>query len=105
MNDANGGTGRLLGLVEDIPLKLGHVATPISAYVAESPPFDGLLGCPWQQAHKIGIEERDDGTYLTFPATQNYPKTEMLVTPQSTTDLHPDVYTAIIGTQSTEPPG
>ncbi|KAH9855427.1 hypothetical protein C2E23DRAFT_724041, partial [Lenzites betulinus] len=66
MNDANGGTGRLLGLVEDIPLKLGHVATPISAYVAESPPFDGLLGRPWQQAHKIGIEERDDGTYLTF---------------------------------------
>ncbi|KAI0323635.1 hypothetical protein GY45DRAFT_1349747 [Cubamyces sp. BRFM 1775] len=67
INDANGGTGRLLGLVEDIPLKIGHVKTPISAYVAENPPFDGLLGRPWQRAHKIGIEERDDGTYLTFP--------------------------------------
>ncbi|KAH9846567.1 hypothetical protein C2E23DRAFT_684497, partial [Lenzites betulinus] len=66
MNDANGGTGRLLGLVEDIPLKLGHITTPISAYVAENPPFDGLLGRPWQQAHKIGIEEREDGTYLLF---------------------------------------
>ncbi|OSC96235.1 hypothetical protein PYCCODRAFT_1347913, partial [Trametes coccinea BRFM310] len=66
MNDANGGSGRLLGLVEDIPLKIGHVKTPISAYVAENPPFDGLLGRPWQRAHKIGIEERDDGTYLTF---------------------------------------
>ncbi|KAI9068670.1 hypothetical protein FKP32DRAFT_1555612, partial [Trametes sanguinea] len=66
MNDANGGSGRLLGLVEDIPWKIGHVKTPISAYVAENPPFDGLLGRPWQRAHKIGIEERDDGTYLTF---------------------------------------
>ncbi|KAI0632636.1 hypothetical protein C8Q77DRAFT_1058494, partial [Trametes polyzona] len=66
MNDANGGTGRLLGLVEDVPIQFGHVKTPISAYVAESPPFDGLLGRPWQRAHKIGIEEREDGTYLTF---------------------------------------
>ncbi|KAI0362873.1 hypothetical protein BV20DRAFT_901314, partial [Pilatotrama ljubarskyi] len=66
MSDANGGSGQLLGLVEDIPLKFGHIRTPITAYVAENPPFDGLLGRPWQLAHKIGIEERDDGTYLTF---------------------------------------
>lgn len=79
MNDANGGTGRLLGLVEDIPLKIGHVKTPINAFVAENPPFDGLLGRPWQLAHKIGIEEREDGTYLTFPSPPGFPKPELLV--------------------------
>lgn len=102
MNDANGGTGRLLGLVEDIPLKLGHVTTPISAYVAENPPFDGLLGRPWQQAHKIGIEEREDGTYLMFPATRGYPKSEMLVISQPASELSPGVYTTTVKEQGNE---
>ncbi|EIW51202.1 uncharacterized protein TRAVEDRAFT_137787, partial [Trametes versicolor FP-101664 SS1] len=66
MKDANGGTGHLLGLVENIPLKLGHISTPINAFIAENPPFDGLLGRPWQQAHKISIVEKPDGTYLEF---------------------------------------
>lgn len=96
MNDANGGTGRLLGLVEDIPLKIGHVKTPINAFVSENPPFDGLLGRPWQQAHKIGIEEREDGTYLIFPDTHGYPKTELLVTCQSRSGGEPGVYSAIV---------
>ncbi|KAI0371197.1 hypothetical protein BV20DRAFT_909024, partial [Pilatotrama ljubarskyi] len=97
MNDANGGTGKLLGLVEDVPLKLGHVRTPIDAYVAENPPFPGLLGRPWQVAHKIGIEERDDGTYLTFPNKEGYPRSEILVTPSAyIPDASLGVYSAIV---------
>ncbi|KAJ8462651.1 hypothetical protein ONZ51_g10764 [Trametes cubensis] len=96
INDANGGSGRLLGLVEDIPLKIGHVKTPISAYVAENPPFDGLLGRPWQRAHKIGIEERDDGTYLTFPNEKGYAKSELLVTTSLASRGAPGVFSAIV---------
>ncbi|CDO69398.1 hypothetical protein BN946_scf184270.g1, partial [Trametes cinnabarina] len=72
MHDASGGRTALLGIVEDIPLKIGHIKTPITAYVQEKAPFDGLLGRPWQQAHKISIEEREDGTYLMFPPTERY---------------------------------
>ncbi|KAI0672126.1 hypothetical protein C8Q78DRAFT_1077692 [Trametes maxima] len=101
MGDANGGSGRLLGSVEDIPLKLGHIKTPIMAYVAENPPFDGLLGRPWQKAHKIGIEEREDGTYLTFPTARGFPKSELLVNPQEAQDTEAGL---TIQTDNLDPP-
>ncbi|TBU21914.1 hypothetical protein BD311DRAFT_677247, partial [Dichomitus squalens] len=66
MRDANGGSSKLLGLVREIPLKVGPIYTPIDAYVSSSPAFAGVLGRPWQREHQIGIEEREDGTYLTF---------------------------------------
>lgn len=96
MNDANGGSGRLLGLIENVPIQFGFVKTPINAYVAENPPFDGLLGRPWQKAHKIGIEERDDGTYLTFPNKAGYQKYELLVLSSPDTLSMPGVYSAIV---------
>ncbi|KAJ3019325.1 hypothetical protein NUW54_g112 [Trametes sanguinea] len=96
MNDANGGSKNLLGLVEDIPLKFGHIKTPINAYVAKEPPFSGLLGRPWQRAHKIGIEEREDGTYLTFPAPRGSAKCELLVSPMVDNGPIPGVYSAIV---------
>lgn len=96
MNDANGGSGRLLGLIENVPIQFGFVKTPINAYVAENPPFDGLLGRPWQKAHKVGIEERDDGTYLTFPNKPGYQKYELLVLSSPDTLSMPGVYSAIV---------
>ncbi|KAI1791113.1 hypothetical protein LXA43DRAFT_973301 [Ganoderma leucocontextum] len=67
MRDANGGSSKLLGLVQEIPLKVGPIYTPIDAYVSTSPAFSGVLGRPWQREHHIGIEEREEGTFLTFP--------------------------------------
>ena len=67
MRDANGGSSKLLGLVQEIPLKIGPIYTPVDAYVSTSPAFTGVLGRPWQREHHIGIEEREEGTFLTFP--------------------------------------
>ncbi|OBZ66245.1 hypothetical protein A0H81_13709 [Grifola frondosa] len=86
MNDANGGSGELLGLVSDIPLKFGHISTTFNAYVAPNPPFEGLLGRPWQIKNKVGIREKDEGTYLTFEGRPGYPDSEVLVTPYRTDD-------------------
>lgn len=67
MNDANGGTSQLLGMVKNIPINIGHIRTTMDAYVARDPPFEGLLGRPWAADNMVSIEERGDGTYLTFP--------------------------------------
>ncbi|OSC96325.1 hypothetical protein PYCCODRAFT_1472714 [Trametes coccinea BRFM310] len=96
MHDASGGRTALLGIVEDIPLKIGHIKTPITAYIQEKAPFDGLLGRLWQQAHKISIEEREDGTYLMFPPTERYPKSEMLVAWPSDYDSDGKAYSVIV---------
>lgn len=84
MNDANGGEGRLQGLVENVELTCGMVSTHANLYVGRSTPFDLLLGRPWQRGNLVSIDERMDGTYLMFkdPSTQRT-RYELLVTPES----------------------
>lgn len=96
MNDANGGSGRLLGLVDQVPIQFGHIKTPISAYVAQNPPFDGLLGRPWQRAHRITIAERDSGTYLEFPNPNGPGKLDLLVDPMPIVASSPEVYSVML---------
>jgi len=62
MNDANGGKGVLLGLVQNIPLVCGGVTTHANVYVGSHVPFQLLLGRPWQRGNYISIDERLDGT-------------------------------------------
>lgn len=96
MNDANGRLGRLLGLVDQVPIQFGHIKTPISAYVAQNPPFDGLLGRPWQRAHRITIAERDSGTYLEFPNPNGPGKLDLLVDPMPVVASSPEVYLVML---------
>jgi hypothetical protein len=44
MNDANGGEGKLQGIVENVPLEYGSVCTRANLYVGAHVPFDLLLG-------------------------------------------------------------
>jgi len=82
MNDANGGTGILTGMVENVRLDFGGVSTRANLYVGEHVPFDLLLGRPWQRGNYVSIDELEDGTYLIFkdPRTLQ-PKYSVLVTP------------------------
>jgi hypothetical protein len=82
MNDANGGTGTLTGMVENVRLEFGGVTTRANLYVGEHVPFDLLLGRPWQRGNYVTIDELEDGTYLIFkdPRTLQ-PKYSVLVTP------------------------
>ena len=66
MNDANGGVRQMTGLVQNVPLLCGSVATRADIFVAEHVPFDLLLGRPWQRGNYVSIEERADGTYIIF---------------------------------------
>ena len=83
MNDANGGASKLLGLVKNIPINIGHIQTTMDAYVAKDPPFDGRLGRPWAADNLVSIEERNDGTYLTFPSKgSSIQKDELYIGPR-----------------------
>src|SRR6202790_4034349 len=84
MNDANGGQGKIEGIVEDVPLDYGSVRTRANLYVGQHVPFDLLLGRPWQRGNLVSIDEHDDGTYLIFkdPNTLE-PRHKVLVTPDA----------------------
>lgn len=96
MNDANGGRSKLLGEVKDIELHTGHIYTKTHFYVAENAPFDGLLGRPWQRAHGVGLVEKANGTYLTFPPMDGGKPSEVLVSPSPYSNEGPVVWTATI---------
>jgi hypothetical protein len=84
MNDANGGEGKLNGMVENVPLEYGGVTTRANLFVGAHVPFDLLLGRPWQRGNLVSIDELEDGTYLVFkdPSTKE-PKHKVLVTPDA----------------------
>ena len=84
MNDANGGEGKLGGIVENVPLDYGSVRTRANLFVGAHVPFDLLLGRPWQRGNFVSIDEQEDGTYLVFkdPNTME-PRHKVLVTPDS----------------------
>ncbi|KAJ7720407.1 hypothetical protein B0H16DRAFT_1738829 [Mycena metata] len=66
MGDANGGQAQLRGYLKDVSMVMGGVETTASFWVGEKVPFDVLLGRPWQRGNFVSIEERRDGTYLSF---------------------------------------
>ena len=66
MNDVNGGSGYLEGLIEDVSLTCGGVTTHANIYVGNKVPFDLLLGRPWQRGNYVTIDERTEGTFLVF---------------------------------------
>ncbi|KAJ7062201.1 hypothetical protein C8F01DRAFT_1252030 [Mycena amicta] len=79
MNDANGGSGQLRGMIRGAELTCGGLRTEADLWVSEQAPFDLLLGRPWQRANKVSIDERREGTYLVFKdASTGRPRFEML---------------------------
>ena len=78
--DANGGQGKLEGMIANVPLHCGEVATSANLYVGAHVPFELLLGRPWQRGNFVSIDERQNGTYLLFkdPKTLK-PRYEILV--------------------------
>jgi hypothetical protein len=58
MNDANGGEGTLHGLVKNVPLGCGGLLTHANLFIGENPPFELLLGRPWQRSNYVTIDER-----------------------------------------------
>ena len=66
MKDANGGAGRLVGKIDNVPLRCGGVLTNATLFVGQQLPFDLLLGRPWQRNNLVSIEERINGTYVVF---------------------------------------
>ena len=93
MNDANGNSGELKGLIKKAPLRCGEVLTEADLYIGPSNvPFDLLLGRPWQRSNMITIDERDRGTYIVFKDFDTgEPKCEVFI--NSSQILRPPVKT------------
>src|SRR6202044_1305010 len=88
MNDANGGKGVLLGLVQNVPLHCGGVPTHVNLYVGSHVPFQLLLGRPWQRGNYVSIDGRPDGTYLLFKDAKTLEtRYEILVMPDNMTSV------------------
>ncbi|KAA1468290.1 hypothetical protein DENSPDRAFT_848113 [Dentipellis sp. KUC8613] len=83
MNDVNRNQSTLQGLVQNIGLRCGAVATLANMYVADNVPFAMLLGRPWQRGNLVSIDERTEGTYLMFkePTNPNQARFELWVRP------------------------
>ncbi|KAF7965113.1 hypothetical protein HWV62_45565 [Athelia sp. TMB] len=80
ISDANGGQGRLIGMVKNVPLNCGEVSTAADLYVGQHVPFSLLLGRPWQRSNLVTIDERPSGTYLIFKdRISKAPRYEILV--------------------------
>jgi len=78
--DANGGQGKLEGMVANVPLNCGEVSTKATLYVGTHVPFELLLGRPWQRGNFVSIDERVNGTYLLFKDPETLkPRYEILV--------------------------
>ena len=69
--DANGGQGKLEGMVADTSLNCGQVATTTNLYVGPPVPFKLLLRRPWQHVNYVTIDQQRDGTYLLFKDPKN----------------------------------
>ena len=66
LRDANGGNGKLKGLIPNLPIQIGGLTTHSNFWVSTDCPLDILLGRPWQHHNFVLIDERLDGTYLRF---------------------------------------
>jgi len=83
LSDANGGEGRLRGLIQNVPLNCGGVFTHANLFVGDHVPFNLLLGQPWQRSNYVSIDERSDGTWLLFKDPLNLEVWyELLCTPE-----------------------
>ncbi|KAJ7070468.1 hypothetical protein C8F01DRAFT_1244205 [Mycena amicta] len=93
MNDANGGSGQLRGMIRGAEFFCGGLRTEADLWVSEQAPFDLLLGRPWQRANKVSIDERREGTYLVFKdAVTGKPRFEMLASPAEGGTEEPSVH-------------
>ena len=66
MRDVHGNISHMLGLVKNVPLSIGSVTTWTSIYVSDQVNFDLLLGCPWFRDNLVNLNERKEGTYISF---------------------------------------
>lgn len=82
MNDANGTSRPLDGLVTNVPLNCGGLSTMAALHVGSHVPFELLLGRPWQRGNYVSIDERNEGTYLMFRDPEDFEsRYEILVQP------------------------
>jgi hypothetical protein len=84
MNDVNGHSGKLRGMIKSVPLCCGSVLTEATeVYVADNLPCDLLLGRPWQRGNLVSIDERTEGTYLVFKDHKTaHPRYEIFIAPE-----------------------
>jgi hypothetical protein len=69
--DANGGRKPFYGIAEGCTFTCGGRPMVLTMHIIEGANYDILLGMPWIVDHKISIEQRRDGTYLTMRHTDN----------------------------------
>ncbi|THH21601.1 hypothetical protein EUX98_g8340 [Antrodiella citrinella] len=86
IKDANGGLGRAVGMIPNVPVSCGHVKTVTNFFVAKDIPFDGLLGRPWQSDNLVSIKEKSNGTYLEFPNPDGKTVSKVLVNQRTPID-------------------
>jgi hypothetical protein len=89
MNDVNGHSKVLNGMINSVPLRCGNVMTEATdMFVGRTLPCELLLGRPWQRGNYVTIDEREAGTYLIFKDHRTLePRYEIFIAPE---DLVPE---------------
>jgi hypothetical protein len=82
MRDAGNHRTQMMGAVENLPINIGDIQTIArDCWVSDNLPFKFLLGRKWQRENRIGIDERDDGTWLIFRDPRTGAKYELNAQP------------------------
>jgi len=84
MRDVHGNTSQMLGIVRNVPLTFGSVTTWANLFVSDQVHFDLLLGRPWFRDNLVNLNERKEGTYISFHDPEDPTRTlEFMATPDA----------------------
>jgi hypothetical protein len=84
MRDVHGNTSQMLGIVRNVPLTFGSVTTWANLFVSDQVHFDLLLGRPWFRDNLVNLNERKEGTYISFHDPEDPTRTlEFMATPDT----------------------
>ena len=103
MRDVHGNTSQMLGIVRNVPLTFGSVTTWANLFVSDQVHFDLLLGRPWFRDNLVNLNERKEGTYVSFHDPGDPTRTlEFMATPD--TGYAEGFLSASLMSSSDEPP-
>lgn len=71
MRDANGGTKKTYGIIEMLELTIAGVSLFVQAFIIDNPPYNLLLGRPFQIAGKIDTTDVGEVLLMKDPKNEN----------------------------------
>ncbi|KZT53331.1 hypothetical protein CALCODRAFT_404596, partial [Calocera cornea HHB12733] len=80
MESANGSVDELIGVIHNLPVTIDDMVFYVQAYVLDNPPFDVLLGRPFQVLSSCKTTDFADGSQMVELTCPNTSMTRQIYT-------------------------